>query len=168
MRGKASTSCFFSASYRITPAYAGKSHYPRRRRNGNEDHPRLCGEKNWEVLTWHKILGSPPPMRGKVYTAVSMPDTVGITPAYAGKSPQSLFDAAQERDHPRLCGEKYGVTTDYLLGRGSPPPMRGKVMILKQKRVNERITPAYAGKRPLYSKLHQVFQDHPRLCGEKR
>ena len=106
-------------------------------------------------------------MRGKVYTAVSMPDTVGITPAYAGKSPQSLFDAAQERDHPRLCGEKYGVTTDYLLGRGSPPPMRGKVMILKQKRVNERITPAYAGKRPLYSKLHQVFQDHPRLCGEK-
>ena len=87
-------------------------------------------------------------MRGKVYTAVSMPDTVGITPAYAGKSPQSLFDAAQERDHPRLCGEKYGVTTDYLLGRGSPPPMRGKASLILVVIGSIGITPAYAGKSP--------------------
>ena len=50
-----------------------------------EDHPRLCGEKLFEVSFLCEQHGSPPPMRGKVYAAVSMPDTVGITPAYAGK-----------------------------------------------------------------------------------
>ena len=29
------------------------------------------------------------------------------------------------------------------------------------------ITPAYAGKRVIRSGFHKLFQDHPRLCGEK-
>ena len=45
-------------------------------------------------------------MRGKVIGIRTVLTKNGITPAYAGKSPQSLYDAAQERDHPRLCGEK--------------------------------------------------------------
>ena len=87
-------------------------------------------------------------MRGKELGGFNMAQDFGITPAYAGKSPQSLFDAAQERDHPRLCGEKYGVTTDYLLGRGSPPPMRGKASLILVVIGSIGITPAYAGKSP--------------------
>ena len=45
-------------------------------------------------------------MRGKVYAAVSMPDTVGITPAYAGKSMIAADSPLSTKDHPRLCGEK--------------------------------------------------------------
>ena len=30
-----------------------------------------------------------------------------------------------------------------------------------------RITPAYAGKRPLYLWIVGIKRDHPRLCGEK-
>ena len=56
----------FSEIRRITPAYAGK-------RPGKTcfpgfpwDHPRLCGEKKICRFFFAKILGSPPPMRGKV------------------------------------------------------------------------------------------------------
>ena len=45
-------------------------------------------------------------MRGKEQQRGALDRLPGITPAYAGKSSQSLYDAAQERDHPRLCGEK--------------------------------------------------------------
>ena len=45
--------------------------------------------------------------------------------------------------------------------------MRGKVTNQRKICTFTGITPAYAGKRALYSQLHQVFQDHPRLCGEK-
>ena len=86
MRGKV----YFENKYRhvkrITPAYAGKRTIRLHIATFAKDHPRLCGEKQTFMGKTVECKGSPPPMRGKVYAAVSMPDTVGITPAYAGKS----------------------------------------------------------------------------------
>ena len=85
-------------------------------------------------------------MRGKVYAAVSMPDTVGITPAYAGKRKKATQCIGMKQDHPRLCGEKIEERnpSDYVLG--SPPPMRGKAKDCRPPAEIIRITPAYAGK----------------------
>ena len=50
----------------ITPAYAGKREDWESGKRKPPDHPRLCGEKivpNVEAIT---LVGSPPPMRGKV------------------------------------------------------------------------------------------------------
>ena len=106
MRGKV-VRCFGCRSKRrITPAYAGKSCPFCRFRGGCRDHPRLCGEKLWVNLFRNAVVGSPPPMRGKVLQQSDRKPHSGITPAYAGKSvrSQALPDAV--RDHPRLCGEK--------------------------------------------------------------
>ena len=66
-------------------------------------------------------------MRGKAYVLrEDLPD-VGITPAYAGKSPALRPEFATEQDHPRLCGEKLYADNKRLEEEGSPPPMRGKV-----------------------------------------
>ena len=46
-------------------------------------------------------------MRGKVSLIPDFSDFVGITPAYAGKSPLCRRRSLRCRDHPRLCGEKY-------------------------------------------------------------
>ena len=45
-------------------------------------------------------------MRGKGAMVLSRSVSVGITPAYAGKSCGVSKAAAERRDHPRLCGEK--------------------------------------------------------------
>ena len=45
--------------------------------------------------------------------------------------------------------------------------MRGKVKSLSISYVENRITPAYAGKRCFESRCGKLFWDHPRLCGEK-
>ena len=50
---------------RITPAYAGKSSVGSSRTSQGRDHPRLCGEKAKVEQDKPKVLGSPPPMRGK-------------------------------------------------------------------------------------------------------
>ena len=66
MRGKVRLALICHFSLRITPAYAGKSTAEANTIRATKDHPRLCGEK---FLTTEKInlmLGSPPPMRGKV------------------------------------------------------------------------------------------------------
>ena len=87
MRGKVIKIIQTSCSWRITPAYAGKSLLEQEIYDTNTDHPRLCGEKSLTVDKTPFVLGSPPPMRGKVETQNILTTLQGITPAYAGKSP---------------------------------------------------------------------------------
>ena len=149
MRGKVPQFYFSQIVYRITPAYAGKSAVSLCCGCLWWDHPRLCGEKLTKDQSLRKVLGSPPPMRGKV----------------CGISFTLLFC----EDHPRLCGEKAVPGGAGAAFYGSPPPMRGKVkwlsivkscasrdhprlcgekllgVISSQSQIG--ITPAYAGKR---------------------
>ena len=92
----------------ITPAYAGKRRNENFSINGDQDHPRLCGEKSGTMRGGLTGIGSPPPMRGKGSRFWCGFLRRWITPAYAGKR----YDPDNEFD------EEYG----------SPPPMRGKVI----------------------------------------
>ena len=106
MRGKGTA---FPAAWiwiRITPAYAGKSHFGDLLFLFCQDHPRLCGEKYNESSFSFFDSGSPPPMRGKATSCNVECITSGITPAYAGKSRSAFRFAPACKDHPRLCGEK--------------------------------------------------------------
>ena len=87
-------------------------------------------------------------MRGKGNEIVAYIITDRITPAYAGKRLEDTFCTDTSWDHPRLCGEKVKILQFLLKVRGSPPPMRGKVLGLRTSGLLPRITPAYAGKRP--------------------
>ena len=151
----------------ITPAYAGKSRSVRRSGILTQDHPRLCGEKQFSAEQTTITVGSPPPMRGKGFQSGEGQFLIGITPAYAGKSSAITLQLLIVGDHPRLCGEKeerYCQGCDVI---GSPPPMRGKVCKVCLGQIFKGITPAYAGKSGGVKKPWRLNEDHPRLCGEK-
>ena len=106
MRGKGFAGSQLCFHVGITPAYAGKSRQIPTHRSHCQDHPRLCGEKVLKRNAYGYRNGSPPPMRGKAGYCVAADQTIGITPAYAGKSElENNYDERAE-DHPRLCGEK--------------------------------------------------------------
>ena len=86
MRGKVSSVTNIAIQIGITPAYAGKSKIQNRQHIPVQDHPRLCGEKTTQTYFGIKYEGSPPPMRGKALFLRDISCSVGITPAYAGKS----------------------------------------------------------------------------------
>ena len=90
MRGKDNRTHDTERSIRITPAYAGKRHRRRTNVQQDQDHPRLCGEKEQRAARISETLGSPPPMRGKGASWKCLIDCKGITPAYAGKRTESL------------------------------------------------------------------------------
>ena len=106
-------------------------------------------------------------MRGKVVLLSYDFVLPGITPAYAGKRKIPQIVASKCRDHPRLCGEKVDSTFSLLIVRGSPPPMRGKVLWYRDFCPAVGITPAYAGKSLTGTVWTRPPRDHPRLCGEK-
>ena len=112
-----------------------------------EDHPRVCGEKEKVKAILIKSGGSPPRMRGKVRIPCWRSVSAGITPAYAGKSQQLDKRRNRKQDHPRMCGEKSKNQRRNRKQRGSPPHVRGKVMVSPHEKTSHGITPACAGKR---------------------
>ena len=146
MRGKEYVLTLFQIFLRITPAYAGKSTLATAVADLPRDHPRLCGEKVTFGRGVPAVEGSPPPMRGKAPFFPQNTHRTGITPAYAGKRVLETRHDFTEKDHPRLCGEKFRIHLFITCQPGSPPPMRGKDDIRETSVPFDRITPAYAGK----------------------
>ena len=106
MRGKGDLHRIPPIKDRITPAYAGKRHQTGYRSNARKDHPRVCGEKLEYAYRMTLREGSPPRMRGKGSKKLEANGSVGITPAYAGKSSHGFVVVLHCEDHPRVCGEK--------------------------------------------------------------
>ena len=167
VRGKAPRASLMVFSVRITPACAGKSTYSRVCSTTYQDHPRVCGEKNWCIERLPDGRGSPPRVRGKANALPRGKPNSRITPACAGKRKSHTRAAESVQDHPRVCGEKSVVMVLVPLPPGSPPRVRGKGLNLRQLVGIGRITPACAGKSNRNTDRRQRIEDHPRVCGEK-
>ena len=90
-----------------------------------------------------------------------------ITPAWAGKRAARKHTPRRYRDHPRVYGEKVGLSLRCDPIIGSPPRMRGKILYHARAFREDRITPACAGKSRSGAPSARHQQDHPRVCGEK-
>ena len=86
MRGKHFSSPDSLASWRITPAHAGKTESGSERATGRADHPRACGENFPGSRGAVRKGGSPPRMRGKLNLKILVIIHLRITPAHAGKT----------------------------------------------------------------------------------
>ena len=166
VRGKLWARPASAGAHRITPAGAGKTV-----RNGlplrmGTDHPRRCGENAAATDSSTGAMGSPPQVRGKLSYLRSPCLVFRITPAGAGKTKHSAVCRPNGRDHPRRCGENDAVCGRNFFVKGSPPQVRGKLSKKETCPVDDRITPAGAGKTLLLCPALFPFRDHPRRCGE--
>ena len=166
-RGKVICHCEMDMYHGITPACAGKRGLVRYMAHLDKDHPRMRGEKFTAARCQPKGKGSPPHARGKVSGGFPCQPHSRITPACAGKRMLGEWEARQNKDHPRMRGEKSSLRVPNPMGTGSPPHARGKGLIFCNGDAIYRITPACAGKSAPVSPLDRIGWDHPRMRGEK-
>ena len=166
-RGKVRPSSKTATPTRITPAWAGKRLLLLEFLLLYRDHPRMGGEKALWAPARVSWKGSPPRGRGKVPGYLRPRLSVGITPAWAGKSVRSSGFATRCRDHPRVGGEKRKNPRGCDVRQGSPPRGRGKAHLWIIHQIFIRITPAWAGKSLFCFTAAVPIQDHPRMGGEK-
>ena len=146
MRGKRDRLCPTCNWRRITPAGAGKTFRSRVKDCDRWDHPRRCGENIGRQGAPHEQLGSPPQVRGKPDTPADETETDRITPAGAGKTTRHKASCNHSPDHPRRCGENLTICPPPKCRLGSPPQVRGKQAHEHSNHLQQRITPAGAGK----------------------
>ena len=114
----------------ITPAGAGKTFLTLFGMLLIWDHPRRCGENDELAIALSGHRGSPPQVRGKLVTVCPARQSTRITPAGAGKTPDVGCSRGSSRDHPRGCGENCGCHFIWSSIEGSPPRMRGKLLLI--------------------------------------
>ena len=110
--------------------------------------------------------GSSPRMRGTLIGCAGRIPSHGIIPAYAGNTKHGDDGCANDRDHPRVCGE-HGQRYELRYAvQGSSPRMRGTPSGVVGFVYKAGIIPAYAGN--TFSRFLGMPDgwDHPRVCGE--
>ncbi len=167
MRGQDPGQAKSHRCHRITPADAGTSRRSDSVSGRVKDHPRGCGDKFTTLTSVKSSAGSPPRMRGQVTIITQIQAPNGITPADAGTRNFGYCSGPRTWDHPRGCGDKLYTWTPSLTTRGSPPRMRGQVVLQMIRTAIPRITPADAGTSLSGTQAVKRTLDHPRGCGDK-
>ena len=92
--------------------------------------------------------------------------TVGLIPAWAGKTPAVSMLYARVPAHPRVGGENTKTRMSPGLTVGSSPRGRGKHFALIDVLFEERLIPAWAGKTAFGDTDPKIDGAHPRVGGE--
>ena len=66
-----------------------------------------------------------------------------------------------------MCGEQIQITITEKRENGSPPRVRGTVILTPGRLTEFRITPACAGNSYQFLVSYSASKDHPRVCGEQ-
>ncbi len=165
-RGALSLQTAMSWTARIIPAYAGSTFVCGIAYFVSEDHPRLRGEHKAMPLLFTRMTGSSPLTRGARTRPSLLFPSPGIIPAYAGSTAEHGKQRDSRRDHPRLRGEHYVMSSSISRTPGSSPLTRGALTAGRSTSDSPGIIPAYAGSTHLYFARIGFNADHPRLRGE--
>ena len=129
----------------IIPACAGSTNAQRFSKCLLWDHPRMCGEHDFQSFVVPFGLGSSPHVRGALITLTIRSFRIGIIPACAGSTDLRSHSTFRAWDHPRMCGEHWRKREKFVSMPGSSPHVRGAPVIVMCILTSCGIIPACAG-----------------------
>ena len=151
---------------RLIPACAGKTVATSVSSRADWAHPRVCGENERTVNERACFVGSSPRVRGKPARRLTLPRTLRLIPACAGKTCGGVVALWFVWAHPRVCGENDDEVGLPVCEGGSSPRVRGKQVHAGLLKPRGGLIPACAGKTERGWKPFPHGRAHPRVCGE--
>ena len=130
----------------LIPAYAGRTRAMPGRSCQWWAHPRLRGADSAFHLPTPGLDGSSPLTRGGLIAGAWRPSSVGLIPAYAGRTRGARQLQRFRKAHPRLRGADRAKARSVLLSSGSSPLTRGGRGTATHLLAEYGLIPAYAGR----------------------
>ena len=130
----------------LIPAYAGRTHHATVIPTAATAHPRLRGADDSLLVDVAQFEGSSPLTRRGLPSRLRSSSSLGLIPAYAGRTLAGCLVCAVSQAHPRLRGADYGNRPTGARERGSSPLTRGgryRGWVIERGR---GLIPAYAGR----------------------
>ena len=168
VRGQGLAKLLRAVEHRFIPACAGTGRSSRRFSPTATVHPRVCGDRAAVCCDEAVHVGSSPRVRGQVDLIASNGSTVRFIPACAGTGDHPGLTIAALSVHPRVCGDRFGVSHQTIAHHGSSPRVRGQARCCRCCHWCHRFIPACAGtgQVPAAEVIH--FTVHPRVCGDRK
>ena len=157
-----------SREVRLIPAWAGKTPASTQHYNLTRAHPRVGGENTRIIVKQLASEGSSPRGRGKRTPESRRLCTLGLIPAWAGKTRIPSSVGTHVSAHPRVGGENRPSMSTVLVVSGSSPRGRGKLAAQMREGLAARLIPAWAGKTRDTGPAYGDRPAHPRVGGENR
>ena len=110
---------------RFIPAFAGNAPAPPWPTVQRPVHPRVCGERRPGQNVPVHPAGSSPRLRGTLGARVVVQVKRRFIPAFAGNAVLMPLSAEEMAVHPRVCGERFLLSSSTISPRGSSPRLRG-------------------------------------------
>ena len=126
----------------------------------------MGGENAPGIASASWFQGSSPRGRGKHVREAKVQDSLGLIPAWAGKTIEIGVAVSAARAHPRVGGENRDGDRDALTLHGSSPRGRGKLLEADFQMTYNRLIPAWAGKTRTRRPGSTGTGAHPRVGGE--
>ncbi len=129
-------------------------------------HPHPCGEDSLSPKINIVVMETPPPMWGRPKAQIQATQPVENTPTHVGKTHLVYLMFLMIGKHPHPCGEDGlcgGFLYNYL---ETPPPMWGRLFLIRQEIILIRNTPTHVGKTISCSVKILWARKHPHPCGE--
>ena len=111
-------------------------------------------------------MGSSPRGRGKPECVAEALYTIGLIPAWAGKTQDGPSRRMAPWAHPRVGGENSPKCRMWVTSGGSSPRGRGKRVERDDCLALQRLIPAWAGKTLALARPLKLEEAHPRVGGE--
>ena len=151
--------------FRLIPAYAGRTTKGPGNNSWKGAHPRLRGADFPTMVAATVSRGSSPLTRGGRATLHTLIASIGLIPAYAGRTPRPLRRGRHAGAHPRLRGADSCLQPHYMPPRGSSPLTRGGQILRDVDNLSAGLIPAYAGRTSVEIPVSRLVGAHPRLRG---
>ena len=165
-RGGRSANLLDEIDDRSTPASAGRTRTADAGAFDVEEHPRERGEDLPSTDLAGASVGAPPRARGGPSSLSRSAGRQRSTPASAGRTPDTRCRTGRLGEHPRERGEDARNPAADGLSSGAPLRARGGRGLDVRDTVDDRSTPASAGRTYKPSPRHAPTWEHPRERGE--
>ncbi len=152
---------------RFIPACAGNASSGCRGGTDRTVHPRVCGERRGVLDNVSDTAGSSPRVRGTLRSPDEGRGFPRFIPACAGNACGGGGGSRRPPVHPRVCGEREGVTPEMRPFDGSSPRVRGTLSLAFLDVAPDRFIPACAGNAVDARYTGRLATVHPRVCGER-
>ena len=129
-------------------------------------HPRVGGKNARALPGAVPHSGSSPRGREKRARFAWRGPSLGLIPAWAGKTPTDRTRGVRTRAHPRVGGENISSLDVATRPAGSSPRGRGKPVYVWRTDLNAGLIPAWAGKTMRNHRRAGRTEAHPRVGGE--
>ncbi len=152
---------------RFIPACAGNARCATPGSRPSSVHPRVCGERDRNLMPAPAMGGSSPRVRGTLPVDFTYIAHLRFIPACAGNAGGSVRVYQEQSVHPRVCGERPPSALAGTGTAGSSPRVRGTLQVALRAGDHGRFIPACAGNAAKLNPTHRDSPVHPRVCGER-